>query len=369
MGLIGTDHLAIIARRFEIGGRITAIEQLPGGHINEAYRIVVDGDASRSFLLQRLNPEVFPDAGRVMENIARVTRHLAGAGSDGRPHLPKVLELVPTTQGGAWITDAGGACWRMYGFISGTHVVEPAVSARVVRSAAGAFGLFIAGLADYAGPPIHVTIPGFHDTPARLARLESAARADIAGRAAAVRPHVETMLAQRPVAGAFARLLADGRVPQRIVHNDAKLSNVLLEDSTGEACCVVDLDTVMPGSLLHDFGDMVRSMSTTAAEDEADLLKVAVRYELFEALAHGFLETCGHLLTDGERAGLVLAGRVITLEQAARFLTDYLEGDRYYRDTRGDQNLRRARAQLRLYESLTHAEPDLDRIISAAPGR
>jgi len=348
-----TAHLAWLARRFDIAGRITGIEPLRGGHINEAWRIELD-DPPGSYLLQRLNPDVFPDAASVMENIACVTGHLARK-------AVRVPALVPTSQGGAWIEDAGGSCWRMYTFITGSHVFEQTGSARVAQSAARAFGAFIAALDDYRGTPLHTPLPGFHDTPARLARLDSAARADAVGRLAGAEREVVSLLAQGMLAEEFAALAASA--PRRIVHNDAKLSNVLLDDATGEAVCVVDLDTVMPGCALHDFGDMVRSMTTTAAEDEADLLQVAVKYDLFEGVARGFLEGCGTLLTPEEKDGLLLAGRALTLEQAARFLTDYLEGDIYYRDTRGDQNMRRARAQLRMFESLSHAGPDLAKIL------
>lgn len=364
MGLsdTGHQHLAFIARRFEVEGRIVSISPIPGGHINEGYRVEVRDGSPRWYLLQRLNPDVFPNAERVMENIARVTRHLAGKPSATRA---QVLALVPTTTGGAWVQDAAAACWRMYAFITGAHVQEHAASPETARTAARAFGGFIADLADYDGPPLHVTIQGFHDAVRRFERLEAAARGDTVGRSAGARQEIDAFLAQRHVADRFARLVAGGGVPVRIVHNDAKLSNVLLDDTSGAARCVVDLDTVMPGSALHDFGDMVRSMASGTAEDETDLLKVAVRYDLFEAVARGFLEGCGFLLTTAERDNLLLAGRLITLEQAVRFLTDYLEGDRYYRNTRGDQNLHRARAQFRLFESLTHSEDDLKRILAA----
>jgi len=359
VGLKGGEHLAFLVRRFAVEGRIKEIAPLPGGHINEGYRVEMAGDTTSSYLLQRLNPDVFPRAELVMENIARVTRHLAA-----RPRPETLtLSLVPTTTGGAWVNDAAGACWRMYSFVRGAHVLEHTSSPGTVRTAARAFGYFIASLDDYSGPPLHITIPGFHDAPARLDSLERAARADPARRLESARPELEALLAQRDTAEQFEDVIRN-RVPRRrIVHNDAKLANVLLDDVGGNARCVVDLDTVMPGSALHDFGDMVRSMSSATAEDERDLLKVAVRYDLFEAIVAGFLEGCGPLLTAAERANLLLAGRVITLEQAARFLTDYLEGDRYYRDTHGDQNLARARTQLRLYESLTHGRDDLQRII------
>ncbi len=360
-------HLGSLARRFAVRGIVRTVEDMPGGHINRSYRVGVMGeDQPQWYLLQRLNPDVFPNPVAVMENVSRVLSHLASRRRE-RDTGRFVLTLVPTNTGGAWIQDAGGACWRMFAYLTGTHVRERADSPGTVREAAHAFGEFISLLSDYDGAPLHETIAGFHDTEARFVRLEQAVTADTAGRVAAARAEIDAVLAQLPVARVIPALLASGEIPRRIVHNDAKLANVLLDDHTGQARCVVDLDTVMPGSALHDFGDMVRSMTSPTMEDEADLLAVGVRYELFEAVAGGFLEAAGHLLTPAEREHLVLAGRVITLEQAARFLTDYLDGDRYYGDAHGDQNLRRTRTQLRLFESLTHAEDDLRRIVRRLP--
>ncbi len=357
-------HLDAIANRFALAGPIVWIEALPGGHINDSYRVSVrkaDG-TDVDYLLQHLNPRVFPDPVRVMENIAYVTRHLEGHRRQGHTKRD-TLTLIPTTSGGAWMEDAARSCWRMYIYHRGTHVAAQVNDPRDVREAANAFGEFLRLLIDYDGPPLHETIPGFHDTAARLAQLAEAARADVIGRAQDARDETAEILAARALAGVLPPRLASGELPRRIVHNDAKISNVLLDDTTGEACCVVDLDTVMPGSLLHDFGDMVRSMTTPTAEDEADLAQVGVRTELFEAVTRGFLEGVGPAITSAEQALLVTAGRVITLEQAARFLTDYLEGDRYYHDTRGDQNLRRARTQICHYNTLTARQRELEEIV------
>ncbi len=357
-------HLGSLAKRFAVNGVIKTVEDMPGGHINRSYRVgVLDEGRPQWYLLQRLNPDVFPDAVAVMENIARVLSHLAARKRKRGATSRHILTLVPTKTGGAWIQDAGGACWRMYAYITGAHVRERADSPVTVYQAARTYGDFVSLLDDYAGPPLQESIAGFHDTEARFVRLEQAVSADAAGRVAAAGPEIDAALAQLPLARVIPALLASGDVPRRIVHNDAKLGNVLLDDHTGQALCVVDLDTVMPGSVLYDFGDMVRSMTTPTDEDEPDLLHVGVRYELFEAVARGYLETAGPLLTPAEREHLVIAGRVITLEQGVRFLTDYLEGDQYYGNVRGDQNLIRARTQLRLYESLTHGEADMRRIV------
>lgn len=359
-----SSHLESIAGRFALAGPVESVEARPGGHINDSYRVSAlrsDG-ALVPYLLQHVNQTVFPDASRVMENIAYVTRHLAGHRRAGHTSR-ETLTLVPTIAGAAWMEDAARSCWRIYTFVAGTHTVEHTARAAEALEASRALGEFLSLLADYNGPDLHVTIDGFHDTAARFSQLDAAVNRDVVGRAGAVQEEVALALAHRALADVLPPHLASGALPLRVVHNDAKIANVLLDDVTGKACCVVDLDTVMPGSLLHDFGDMVRSMTTPTDEDEADASKVGVRLDLFEAVSRGFLETAGPILTATERSLLVFAGRLITLEQAVRFLTDYLDGDRYYR-AHGDQNLRRARAQLRLFETLTAREPELNDIMA-----
>lgn len=359
-------HLDAIAGRFALAGPIIWIESLRGGHINDSYRVLVrraDG-IEVPYLLQHVNPTVFPDAVRVMENIAYVTRHLA-AHRRARHTTREALSLVPTISGAAWMEDAARSCWRAYQFIAGTHVKERADRPPEAYEAGLAFGEFLRLLSDYDGPELHVTIDGFHDTAARFAQLEEAATKDLVNRRAAVEEELQALRSHRALADVLPPLFANGTLPVRVVHNDAKIANVLLDDVTGQARCVVDLDTVMPGSLLHDFGDMVRSMTTPTDEDDTDLGNVGVQPDLFDALARGFLEGVGEVLLAAERELLVLAGRLITLEQSVRFLTDYLNGDRYYRDTRGDQNLRRARAQLAMYRSLSERQRELEAIVQS----
>lgn len=361
-------HLDAIAGRFALAGPIIWIESMSGGHINDSYRVLArrEDGSEVPYLLQHVNPTVFPDAARVMENIAFATRHLAAHRRAGRT-TRETLTLVPTLAGAAWMEDAARSCWRTYQFIAGTHVHEHADRPAEALEAARALGEFLRLLADYPGPEMHMTIEGFHDTAARFEQLEAANVRDPVGRAAGVRAEVDELRSHRAMADVLPPLIESGEVPTRIVHNDAKIANVLLDDTTGKARCVVDLDTVMPGSLLHDFGDMVRSMATPTDEDEADLARISVRPDLFDAVARGFLETAGPVLTPKERELLVFAGRLITLEQAVRFLADYLDGDRYYRNTRGDQNLRRARSQLALFNSLTERERELQAIVRSIP--
>jgi aminoglycoside phosphotransferase (APT) family kinase protein len=334
----------------------------PGGHINNSWSVFLERQSSPSFFLQRLNPVVFKEPARLMENIERVTHHLEAhrrAGRAGR----ETLAVVRTSAGTAWLEEKG-VCWRMYRYVAGAHSIQVASKPADAQEAAAALGAFTRLLSDYRGPALHETISGFHDTPSRVARLQNAVRADTARRSKAARAEIDAALGRAELARVLPPFLASGEVPVRIAHNDAKLSNVMLDDATLAARCVVDLDTVMPGSLLFDFGDMVRSMTTQADEDEPDLSKVGVRISLFEAVAAGFIPEVREILTQREGALLVHAGALITFEQAIRFLTDHLEGDVYFRVKDPDQNLRRARTQLRHLESLIAAQGQLEEIVA-----
>ncbi|MFI5279331.1 MAG: phosphotransferase enzyme family protein, partial [Gemmatimonadales bacterium] len=341
----GTDKAVRIAARFDLDGHVERARPAPGGHINDSWHISIRGQSAPAYFLQRLNPTVFEHPSRVMENIGRVTDHLEAHRRAGRARR-ETLALLRTRSGDAWLEEEGG-CWRVYRFVAGAHPIPLASKPAAVREAAAAFGEFTRLLSDYRGPALHQTIAGFHDTPSRVARFLDAVGRDGTGRSKAARVEVDAAMRRATLSDVLPPFVERGEVPARIAHNDAKLANVLFDDVTLAARCVVDLDTVMPGSLLFDFGDMVRSMTTGADEDERDLTKVGVRLPFFEAVTAGFLSEVGMILTPRERALLVHAGILITFEQALRFLTDYLEGDRYYRVADPDQNLRRARTQLR----------------------
>ena len=301
-----------------------------------------------------------------MENIARVTDHLDAHRRAGRTRR-ETLALIHTVSGDAWLEEEG-ECWRMYRFVAGARSIQFATKPEDVREAAAAFGEFTRLLSDYRGPAVHETIAGFHDTRSRLARFQGAVRRDASRRASSARVEVDAALGNVELAEVLPPFIESGEVPVRIAHNDAKLANVLFDDATLAARCVVDLDTVMPGSLLFDFGDMVRSMTTATDEAEPDLSRVGVRIPFFEAVAAGFIAEVRGILTPRERTLLVHAGALITLEQAIRFLTDYLEGDRYYRVADPDQNLRRARTQLHHLETLIAAQDELEEIVARFAG-
>jgi len=322
-----------------VGERATCVP-FAGGHINASW--LVRRGAERRFL-QRINADVFPDPRQVMATVTVVTAHVRACGEP-----VTCPALLPTLSGRPWLEDEYGDIWRCSEYVDAD--AKPTVgSAHDAREAAFAFGAFSRMLASYEGPPLPETIPGFHDTAARLRQLEQVVTMDPLGRVAAARSHIEALRQRAPLADLLPPRMAAGAVPYRLAHNDAKIANVLFDRGSGRARWVVDLDTVMPGSLLHDFGDLVRSSVSRAAEDAASPEAEA---ELFEALVEGFLRGVGDTPTATELELLESAGRLITFEQAVRFLTDHLQGDTYFRIDRPGQNLERAWSQLALLESL-----------------
>jgi hypothetical protein len=357
-------ELADAASAFAAPGTLTGVEPFPSGHIHDSYIATFRHSRGASrYLLQNLNTSVFPNPAVVMENIERVTTHIAGKVS-GEPDVERrALALIATRDGAMWRQDPGGRVWRMYRFIEGALTRSTARNAADAAAAGAAFGRFQRQVADLPAPRLQETIPGFHHTPTRVLALDAAVAADRAGRAAGVQDELVTIRRERHLAGALLDACSRGELPERIAHNDAKLDNVLIDAETGDALCVVDLDTVMPGLGLYDFGDLVRSIGSTAAEDERDLSRVRLEPQLIEAVARGYLREMRDLLTFAERALLVTSARVIVFEQAVRFLTDHLDGDRYYRVSRPDHNLDRARTQLKLLEQLDRAATGLERSV------
>jgi Ser/Thr protein kinase RdoA (MazF antagonist) len=365
------DEARAVLAHFAVGGTLAALEPHTSGLINHSWLARVESAGSlRSFLLQQINRHVFHRPQDVLENMLRITRHLSRrlAREGTADPTRRVLSLVPTREGTAGHVDGRGETWRLVPWIEGTRSVERAASEADARETARAFGRFVRQLTDLEAPALHATIPAFHDTEARVRALERVRVEDPAGRVAACRAEIEALLERRPLAGALGGPPEAGGALVRPVHNDAKIANVLFDAATGEALAVVDLDTTMPGLAAHDFGDLVRSSVSDSEEDERDLARVQVRRPVFAALASGYLAGLGDALSPAERAQLVTGGRVIVFEQAVRFLADHLDGDRYYRISRPGHNLDRARAQLRLLESLERANPELEQIVAAAAG-
>ncbi len=358
----GSKAAASVAARFRLPGEIVVVEPHGRGHINDSYIVVVTADVGRRrYLLQRINDHVFRQPAEVMQNIQRVTTHITNHPSASEQQ--KSLVLVPANDGRPFYTDYCGGYWRMYPFIERTRVFETVGAPAIAEQAGRAFGRFQVLLADLPAPPLEETLPGFHDTGNRASAFREAIAADTQRRVAAVRTEVAFVEQRSGECGRLADLLWKGALPERVVHNDAKISNVLFDAEGDVAVCIVDLDTVMPGLAVHDFGDMVRSMTCRAAEDEPDLSCVRVDLELFEALARGYVLETRSVLTDRELDELVHAGWQITLEQGVRFLMDYVQGDVYYKTQRSEHNLERARTQFKLVESLEAHERELNEIV------
>jgi aminoglycoside phosphotransferase (APT) family kinase protein len=350
-----------VAGAFRIPGPVTSAQPHPVGHINDSFIVTCKTDRGpRRFLLQRINDRIFKDPQAVMENIVRVTDHLRSKALDPER---EALTIIPAVEGRPYHRDEAGAWWRMYLYIDYATSVETAAHPEQARWIARAFGLFQQRLADLDLPRLHETVPNFHNTVARLEALEKAIAADSAKRVSEAEGEIAFALARRDLAHVLVDMEARGALPERIVHNDTKINNVLLDEDTGLPLCVVDLDTVMPGLAVHDFGDLVRTATSPSAEDETDLEKVTMRLPIFEALARGYLETAGAFLSALEINQLVAAAQVITLETGIRFLTDFLQGDIYFKRGRERHNLDRCRAQFKLLESMERQEAEMHRAI------
>jgi len=358
--------LAKVVRAFRVQGDFVSGVRYGSGHINDTYAVTVNqaGSCIR-YLFQRLNTGIFKDPVGLMANVENVTEHirrkLVGAGEQDSSR--RVLTLLRTQDGRCYLEDEEHGFWRGYLFIEGARTYDLLEKANQAHQAARSFGTFQRLLADYEGPRLKETIPFFHHTRRRFEAFQEAVAEDPLGRAKDAAIEIEFALNRQSLATRLLDLQATGAIPERITHNDTKLNNVMLDDATGEGICVLDLDTVMPGLSLFDFGDLVRTACNPVAEDEPDVSRVVASGEIFEALAAGYLEGTAGALLPVERENLVLAGELLTFECGLRFLTDHLLGDTYFRTHRSNQNLDRCRTQFALVQSLeTQAEDFMQRI-------
>ena len=335
-----------IYSQFRLDGRVINCTRTGGGHINRTYLVVTA--RPHLYILQWINGSIFKNLTGLMNNVVAVTDYLHARLDDPR----RALKLVPTLSGAPYLMTEEGDCWRVYEYITDSVCLDAAESAEDLRQSGVAFGMFQNQLADFPAATLTETIPHFHDTPDRYRIFREAIAEDCAGRLASVQADVDRYLAHEKDADVLHTLLRTGEIPLRVTHNDTKLTNVMLDEATREPLCVIDLDTVMPGLAAHDFGDAIRFGASTAAEDEPDLSKVEMSLEMYEAFTEGFLSACGDRLTAKEIDTLPWGAKLMTLECGVRFLTDYLNGDVYFATHRPDQNLDRARTQLKLVEDM-----------------
>jgi hypothetical protein len=354
--------IRLLAKQLEIFGQFLGAEPYGSGHINDTYCAVFDQAGTKTrYILQRINHNIFKNPVALMDNIQRVTAHLATKVIGERDCARRVLTLIPARNGLCYCRDEQGNYWRAYLFIENARSYDAVESPRQAFEAAKAYGHFQKLLADLPAPRLHDTIPDFHHTPKRFAALLKAIENDAVNRAALAKEEIEFALRQAPITD----VLINADLPERVTHNDTKFNNVMLDDETGEGICVVDLDTLMPGVALYDFGDMVRTTTSPAKEDERDLAKVEMQIPMFEALVRGYLAAAGSFLTSAEKKLLVFSGKLITFEIGIRFLTDFLEGDTYFKVHREGHNLDRCRTQFKLVGSIEQQEGKMNDIIES----
>lgn len=351
------------------GGHVVEIEQSRGGLINQTYFVTHEREDGkhRKYVMQCINRAVFPNLPELMENVIRVSEHMqercrASADPDAKRGY---LHFIRTRDHHNGVDSETLGFWRLYRYVENSVGRFEASTLFEAYSAGAAFGRFQSLLADMPPPRLHETISRFHDTRNRYAVLEEAAKQDAVGRLQFCRDVLEGLRGLQAAALAVQEAAEATRMPERVVHNDAKLSNVLLDASDGHAVCVIDLDTCMPGLSLHDFGDLMRSICTNTAEDTDKPEQTAVRLDMFKALADGFLSGAGDVLNAEERALMPDSGIALTTEVAVRFLTDYLRGDVYFNIRYPEHNLVRARAQLALAQRMVEALPKMRALVAA----
>ncbi|MBE6703169.1 MAG: aminoglycoside phosphotransferase family protein [Ruminococcaceae bacterium] len=336
-------------------GPFNSCERYGNGHINDTFLAV--SESGKRYIFQRINHTVFPRPDQVMENIAAVTGHIRGkVEAEGGDAERSTLVVIPTDLGKRFYQDSIGSYWRMYAFTERTKAFDRAESLQMFTDCAEAFGRFQGWLSDFDATTLFEPIVNFHNTPVRYENLMRAIEKDPLGRVAEVEKEIAFVRARADFVKSLENARKQGVLPLRVTHNDTKLNNILFDEKTEKPVCVIDLDTVMPGYSVNDFGDSIRFGANTAAEDETDLSKVSLDLALYRAYADGFLKGCDGKLTDAEVALMPIGARMMTLECGMRFLTDYIEGDTYFRIARPSHNLDRCRCQFALVADMEKKE-------------
>ncbi len=357
-------NLKEIYERFTADGTFLSGVTCGSGHIHDTFKIETAEKEKDDFILQRLNNKIFKNIPELQNNIERVTVHLRNKlnkipGSDSKREC---LNLVMSRDGKSWITDKDGSYWRMFLFIPNHHSYDLVDSPEKAYQGGKAIGRFQAMLSDMPGAPLFETIPKFHDIESRLNVLNTKIAANPVGRVKNVSKEIDQILSRAEEMKTILKLGRDGKIPLRITHNDTKFNNILL-DQNDKALCVIDLDTVMPGYVHYDFGDAIRTATNTATEDETDLSKVKMNINLFKAYSEGYLSEAGNTLNNVEKEYLAFAPKLITYIMAVRFLTDFIDGDNYYKIHHELHNLQRAKAQLKLVMSMEEQYGEMRKII------
>jgi aminoglycoside phosphotransferase (APT) family kinase protein len=361
-------ELQHISRQFQIYGKILHAETFKIGHINETYSASYDQGGTRvRYIHQKINKNVFKEPPAVMRNLMRVTSHIRKRleAAKAEDLTRRSLVVIPTREGQAYFHNGDGEYWRTFVFIEGVQTFEAVQTPKQAFEAGRAFGEFQNHLVDLPGERLLETIPDFHNTRKRFQALQEAVQKDHVNRAKDARPEIDFAQRHESLVDVILSAMQKGKIPERITHNDTKFNNVMLDMKNGQAMCVVDLDTVMPGCALYDFGDMVRTTTSPTLEDERDLSKVKMQMPMFKKLAEGYLSTAGQFLSKSEKALIAFSGKLITFEIGLRFLTDFLSGDSYFRIHRPGHNLERCRTQFKLVESIERQEESMQRHVNS----
>ena len=352
---------------YEFAGEIAGTLRFGKGHINDTFCVYTqteEGDCVR-YILQRMSAAAFRRPDQLMQNIVGVTDYLRGViAQNGGDAARETMTVLRTKAGGTFFTDSEGGAWRVYPFIEQTRCLQAAETPELFYASARAFGKFQRMLKDYPAETLFETIEKVHDTEDRLAKFEAALAADKMDRAKDCAPEIAFVQAHAADCSAAVSALRAGKLPLRVTHNDTKLNNVLIDNATGEGVCVIDLDTVMPGLSINDFGDSIRFGANHSAEDEQDLSKVNFDLSLFGVYTKGFLEGAAGTLTDAEKEYLPWGAKLMTLECGIRFLTDYLDGDNYFHVQREGQNLDRCRTQFKLVRDMEAAWDAMSAVVA-----
>lgn len=338
---------------FLIDGELEKIKVNTQGHINSTFvsTFVKDGVRTK-YTHQKINRNVFKNPKEVMENIVAVTQHIEDKVSSFPDKDRRVLKVIFTKDNLPYYIDEDGEYWRTYIFIENVNTYDKIPSVNAARNLGKGIGNFQKQLSDFDGSRLNITIPHFHDMNLRYRQLDDAVKADVKGRCAQVKAELDFLYANKERGCRIWDDFEKGILPNRVTHNDTKMNNVLFDPESDEAVCVIDLDTIMPGTILFDTGDMIRTACNTAEEDEKDLSKVSFNAEMYKSLIGGYMESADSFLTKEEREGIKESGRVITQIMAVRFLTDYIAGDVYYHTAYDEHNLVRCRTQLGLIKSM-----------------
>jgi Phosphotransferase enzyme family len=362
--------IALVAAAFAIEGRFLEAAPYGNGHINETYASVFETSSGKKrFIHQRINEGIFQDVAGLMDNVLRVTEHVAAKAENmGLDPRRYALTVIPTTDGRSFWRDSDGGPWRTYIFIEDAVTYETVENLDHVENASRAFGEFQKQLADVPGKRLVETIPDFHHTRKRFENFKAAVKRDAQNRAAEVQAEIDFVLAREADCSRLVDMLERGELPERITHNDTKLNNVMLDPESGAAICIIDLDTCMPGLTAYDFGDSIRIGASTAAEDEQDLSKVSMNLDMFERITRGYLDAAREFLTPKEIEVLAFSGKLLTLECGSRFLADHLDGDNYFRIHREGHNLDRCRTQFKMVADMEAAMDQMESIVRKYAG-